>query len=101
MFKMPYLEINCISSQLNTSKPSGVASQLASVAENEPQFDGVTIDQMRGNPLYERGDVIDKIGRAQKALADAAKVVVQPKRAKMIRALNDAAQKFQKPNTKS
>ena len=101
MFKMPYLEINCISSQLNTSKPSGVASQLASVAENQPQFDGVTIDQMRGNPLYERGDVIDKIGRAQKALADAAKVVVQPKRAKMIRALNDAAQKFQKPNTKS
>lgn len=101
MFKIPHLEINCIPSRLNTSKPSGVASQLASVAENEPRFDGITIEQMRGNPLYYRGDVIDKIGRAQKALADAAKVVSQPKRAKMIRALNDAAQKYQKPNTKS
>lgn len=98
---MPHLEINCIPSQLNTSKPSGVASQLAQVAENPPQYDGVTIEQMRGNPLYDRGDAIDKIGKAQRALADAAKIVSQPKRARYIRALNDAAQKAQKPTSKS
>lgn len=97
MNKIPHLEINCIPSQLNTSKPTGVASQLASVAENAPQFDGITIDQMRGNPLYERGDAIDKIGRAQKALADAAKIVKS--RSRYIRGLNDAAQKLAKPKS--
>lgn len=101
MFKLPHLEVNCIPSQLNTSKPTGVAAQLASVAENQPQYDGVTIEQMRGNPLYAHGDTIDKIGKAQKALADAAAIVSQPKRSKYIRALNDAAQKYQKPPIKS
>lgn len=99
MFKMPYMEVNVIPSALNTSKPTGVASQLAQVAENAPQFDGVTIEQMRGNPLYERGDVIDKIGKAQRAIADAAKIVKG--RSKYIRALNDAATKLQKPKTPS
>lgn len=94
---MPYLEINKIPSNLNTSKPTGVASQLAQVAENAPQYDGITIDQMRGNPLYGRGDEIDKIGLAQKALADAAKIVKS--RSRFIRGLNDAAQKMQKPKT--
>lgn len=93
------MEVNVIPSALNTSKPTGVASQLAQVAENAPQFDGVTIEQMRGNPLYERGDVIDKIGKAQRAIADAAKIVKG--RSKYIRALNDAATKLQKPKTPS
>ena len=97
MFKMPHLEINCIPSQLNTSQPTGVASQLAQAAETPPQYDNVTIGQMRGNPMYERGDVIDKVGKAQKALADAAKIVKS--RSKYIRALNDAATKIQKPST--
>ena len=95
MLKIPHLEINSIPSDLNTSQQTGVASQLANVAQSEPQFDGVTIEQMRGNPLYDRGDAIDHIGKAQKALADAAKIVKG--RSKYIRALNDAAQKLSKP----
>lgn len=98
MKKIPKLEINCIPSQLNTSKPTGVASQLASVAQEQPNFDNVTIDQMRGNVLYDRGDEIDKIGLAQKALADAAHIVKS--RSKYIRTLNDHAQKLQKPSQK-
>lgn len=99
MKKIPYQEVNVIPSKLNTSAVTGVASQLASAAENAPQYDGVTIDQMRGNPLYDRGDTIDKIGKAQKKIADAAHVLSQPKRAKMIRSLNDAAQHLSKPKT--
>lgn len=97
MNKIPHLEINCIPSQLNTSKPTGVASQLASAAESKPEFDGITIEQMKGNPVYGRGDAIDKVGMAQQLIADAAKVLSQPKRAKLIRAFNDHAQKLQKP----
>lgn len=98
MDKIPKLEINCIPSQLNTSKPTGVASQLANVATHEPHFDGVTIEQMRGNVIYGRGDEIDKVGLAQKSLADAANIVKS--RSKYIRALNDHAQKIQKPKSK-
>lgn len=97
MDKIPKLEINCIPSQLNTSAPTGVASQLANVAQNQPHFDGVSIDMMRNNPLYERIDDIDKIGLAQKQLADSAKIVKS--RSKYIRALNDHAQKLQKPKS--
>lgn len=96
MFKFPHLEINKIPSALNTSQQTGVAAQLAQAAAEPPQYDNVTIQQMRGNPLYERGDTIDQIGKAQKALADAAKIVKS--RSKLIRAFNDAAQKFQKPS---
>lgn len=94
MDKIPKLEINCIPSQLNTSKNTGVASQLANVAEDSPQYDHVSIGQMRGNILYDRGDDIDKIGLAQKALADVAHIVKS--RSKFIRALNDASQKIPK-----
>lgn len=91
------MEVNCIPSQLNTSKLTGVASNLASVAENSPRYDGVTVEQMRGNPLYSGSarDDIDKVGAAQKSLADNAKIVKS--RAKYIRSLNDAAQKVKKP----
>lgn len=95
MYKVPHLEINCIPSQLNTSKVTGVASQLANVAQQQPNFDNITIEQMRGNPLYDRGDDIDKIGHAQKKLVEATKIVKS--KAKTIRAYNDAAHKLQKP----
>lgn len=91
------MEVNVIPSALNTSAPTGVASQLAAAAENAPQFDGVTIEQMRGNVLYERGDKIDKIGRAQKALTDAAHIVKS--KSKMIRGLNEVASKMPKPKS--
>ena len=99
MEKMPFIEVNCIPSQLNTSAPTGVASQLAQVAESDRHFDGVTIDQMRGNPLYDRGDTIDKVGRAQRAIADNAKIVKS--RSKFIRGLNDAASRMAKPASKN
>lgn len=95
MIKFPHLEINCIPSQLNTSKASGVASQLASIAEQKPNYDNVTIDQMRGNPLYQRFDDIDKIGLAQKRLIESTDIVRS--KARTIRAYNDAAQKLRKP----
>lgn len=97
MFKLPHLEINKIPSGLNTSQPTGVASQLAQAAEHQPQYDGITVEQMRGNLLYGHYDDIDKIGLAQKALADAAKIVKS--RSKYIRALNDHAAKIQKPSS--
>lgn len=95
MNKIPHLEINCIPSQLNTSAPTGVAAQLAAAAQTPPQYDGVSIEQMRGNPLFDRIDKIDKIGRAQKTLADNAKIVKS--RSRFIRDLNDKAQKLSKP----
>lgn len=97
MYKIPHLEINCIPSQLNTSKPTGVAAQLASAAETQPSFDRVTIEQMRGNPLYDRIDDIDKVGLAQKQLMKSVDTIKS--RSRYIRALNDAAQKVQKPNS--
>lgn len=93
MKKMPHLEVNCIPSQLNTSKQTGVASQLAAAVEDPSQFSGVTIEQMRGNPLFERGDVIDKRGKAQKGLIQATKTIKT--NAKRIRALEAAAQHYQ------
>lgn len=98
MNKFPKLEINCIPSQLNTSQITGVASNLANVAQNAPQYDNVTVTLMRCNALYDgvARDNIDIIGRAQKSLADAAHIVKS--RAKYIRALNDAATKLHKPS---
>ena len=96
MDKIPMLEINCIPSQLNTSAPTGVASQLAQVAQNGPQFDNVTIEQMRGNPIYQRGDKIDIVGQVQKTIVNNANIIKS--RSGKIRALNDAAQRIQKPN---
>lgn len=98
MFKIPHLEVNTIPSALNTSEPTGVAANLASVAQNEPIFDGVTLQQMKNNPLYDRIDDIDKRGLAQKKIAEAAKVIGDRKQAKLIRAFNDAITKPQKPN---
>lgn len=93
MTKIPHLEVNCIPSQLNTSKQTGVASQLAAAIEDPSLFSGVTIEQMRGNPLFERGDVIDKRGKAQKGLVEATKTIKT--NAKRIRALEAAAQHYQ------
>lgn len=98
MQKVPHLEINTIPSALNTSAPTGVASQLANVAENQPNYDGITIQQMKGNPLYERIDDIDKIGLAQKRIVENAKTIKSNSR--KIRALNDAINKPQKPSTR-
>lgn len=95
MNKIPHLEVNCIPSQLNTSAPTGVASQLASVAQDAPKFDGITIEQMRNNPIFDKGDKIDKVGKVQKTIADRAKIVKS--KSKMIRGLNDYAQKLNKP----
>lgn len=95
MNKLPHLEVNCIPSQLNTSQPTGVASQLANLAQNPPHMDGVTIENMRNNPIYDRGDTIDKVGKVQKTIADRAKIVKS--KSKMIRGLNEYAQKYQKP----
>ena len=96
MNKIPTLEINCIPSQLNTSSPTGVASQLSQVAQNQPQFDNVTIEQMRGNPIYQRGDKIDIVGQVQKTIVNNTNIIKS--RAGKIRTLNDVAQRLQKPN---
>lgn len=90
MFKLPKLEINCIPSQLNTSKVTGVASALANVAENLPQYDNIKIEQMRGNPLYQNCDELDKIGLAQQALLDASKTIKS--RSRRIRQFNKDAE---------
>lgn len=93
---MPKLEINSIPSQLNTEQPSGVATQLANVAADPPYHDGVTIQMMRNNPLYERIDDIDKRGRAIEALEKSAKTI-HSNRAK-IRKFNEISNNIPKPH---
>lgn len=95
MNRIPKLEINCIPSALNTSPVTGVASQLANVAAQVPHYDGVDIGQMRGNPLYDRIDDIDKIGLAKKAALKTAKTIKS--NMKKIRAVNDLGQRMNKP----
>lgn len=98
MKKLPYLEVNLNPSNLNTSKNTGAASQLQTLAENKPNYDGVSIENMRNNPLYAKVDDIDKVGLAQKALLDAGAKVKS--KTKAIRAFNDHAQKLRIPNNK-
>lgn len=96
MYKPNKLEYNSIPSQLNTSAGNdGVPSQLVTQAQDPPKFDGVTIEQMRDNPLYSQLDDIDKVGLAQQRLVENAKTIRS--KSKYIRALNDAASKPAKP----
>lgn len=98
MFKPPkFMEYNNAPSQLNTQLVTGAAAQMASVAENKPSYDGVTIEQMRGNPLYSHADDIDKVTLAQQKVVDAGNKIKS--KSKVIRAMNDAAQKYRKPNS--
>ena len=93
MFKLPHIETNAIPSRLNTDKSTdGVMSQMSPVAKFDVQMDGVTIEQMQGNPIYERGDTIDKVGKVQKKMADNAKIVKS--RQTFLRKLNNEAQRL-------
>lgn len=95
MIYQPNHERTTLPSQLNTEPSKGVASHLASVSEQKPNYDGVTIEQMRGNPLYSQADDLDKIAVAQKQITENAKVLKS--KGRFIRALNDQAQKMHKP----
>ena len=73
---VPKTETNPLPSLVNTSsQTTGVTSQLSSLREDKPQYDGVTIDQMRGNPLYSRLDDIDKVGAAQRRIEENGRVL--------------------------
>lgn len=97
MYKPPkFMEQNFAPSRLNTSTPTGAVSQLSNQLQDAPQYDGVTIEQMVGNPLYDRTDAIDKLGQAQKEITKNAKIIKSKE--KMIRGLNDLAQKARKPS---
>lgn len=92
--KIPHQEINTIPSNLNTSSPTGVASMLANQAAKEPQYNGLTIDDMRGNPLFDRVAEIDKIGLAQKKLAETGEIL---SKSKFVREANRRMQHLSKP----
>lgn len=93
--KIPHMEINSQPSMLNTATGSdGVPAALQRTLDKEPQYDGIKIEDMRDNPLYTKHDNIDKIGLAQKKIADAAEVV---SKSKFVRELN---RKMQHPNKK-
>lgn len=92
----PFMESNVIPSQTNFSPDSGAVQNLANVRKIEVGFDGVSVDQMVGNPIYDRGDDIDKVGIIQKKLADNAKAVKSKSR--YIRALNDNLSKKNIPS---
>lgn len=97
MFKPPkFMEQNFAPSRLNTSIPTGAVSQLANTLQDAPNYDGVTIEQMVGNPLYQNLDSIDKVGAAQKKVVESAKIIKS--KDKMIRGLNDLAQRQRKPS---
>lgn len=98
MFKPSFMELNRSPERLNTSQPTGAASQLAALLQNPANADNVTISEMVGNPLYDKTDKIDKIGIAQKKIADSAKIVKSKE--KLIRGLNARAEQIRKPSQK-
>lgn len=73
MHKIPHFEYSSKPSMLNLSGQSGGAiQQLATELNSEPHYDGQTIENMRGNPLYEKRANVDKVTLAQKKVIDAA-----------------------------
>lgn len=87
---------NPLPSRLNLNPSNvGVVSQLQNSLQSEPHFDGVKIEDMRGNPLYDRLSKIDKIGLAQNELAKRAEVV---SKSKYVRQLNRQMSKQKIPN---
>ena len=89
------MAINSQPSMLNTATGSdGVPAALQRTLDNPPKFDGVKIEDMRDNPIYTKHDDIDKIGLAQKKIAEAGKAV---SKSKFVRELN---RKMQHPNQK-
>lgn len=89
------METNSMPSALNTEPVSGASAQLANVVENKPNYDGATIDQMRGNPLYQKVDEIDKLALAQNEVAKNVNTVKA--KSKLIRSFNEHALRVNKP----
>lgn len=86
IYKPKHIEKNYSPSQLNTNNDkSGVAQALQSSQKDEPHYDGATLEDMRGNPLYNKVDDIDKIGFAQKKLAENGEIL---NKSKFIREVN-------------
>lgn len=99
MFKPPkFIEMNSCPERLNTSSATGAMSQLSNSLQDPPSYDGVTIADMKDNPLYSRADTIDKIGIAQEKIVKATKAVKS--KSKLIRGLNDLSQKMSIPKDK-
>lgn len=94
MFKPSFMEVNRQPSALITNVGQGVPAALQSQLINEPHFDGQTIEGMRDNPLYSHHSNIDKIGLAQKKIAEAAQVV---SKSKFVRQLNRSMSHPAKP----
>lgn len=46
----------------------GVSSRLSVDESKAPTYNGATIETMRGNPIYDRVDQIDRKGLVEKAL---------------------------------
>lgn len=86
-------EINSLPSLCSTGdKNTGVVSQLVSQRDDAPKFDGVTVEQMRGNPLYARIDDIDKVSMAQHKIEQTVNVL---NKTEFVRAFN---RRMQHPN---
>lgn len=89
MKKIPHFEYSSKPSMLNLSGQSGGAiQQLASELNSEPHYDGQTIENMRGNPLYERRADVDKVTLAQKKVLDAVNAYSKSEMARQVRQLN-------------
>lgn len=95
MYKPTHTEFNYCPSQLNTSSnKQGAAQQLANSLENKPNYNNETIENMRDNPLHARVDDIDKIGFAQKKLAE---IGTKVSKSKFVREANRKMNHPQKP----
>lgn len=80
MYKPIHIETSTAPSQLNTStNQQGAAAQLANQLQSEPHYNGETIENMRNNPIHEKIDKIDKIGKAQKKLAETGNILSKSK----------------------
>ena len=67
-------EGSSLPSLLTTHSKDGVESRLSVDESKAPTYNGATINDMRGNPIYDRVDQIDKIGLVEKALTKHAEV---------------------------
>ena len=96
IFQPSKMEENSSPSLLNTSTgKQGVPAALQTQAENELKYNGIKIQDMRDNPLFSRHDDIDKIGIAQKKVAEAAQAL---SKSKYVRELNRKMNHPAKPN---
>lgn len=75
MIKPPSSEVNIEPSQVSIHPISGVQAQLDAASKQPPQFNGITLDDMRGSDMYGPHDRLDRVAVAQREYNKATKAL--------------------------